>query len=122
MVGNEIAAHFEFGAEVVVVVHVVVGLEERDSCSLVVGSPGMVVVVVGILGRLMEEEGMLVIDVSLSRLWEFYLMFVDQMIDILADLGGANSQFGQSMKLSITRIKWKRTRKMLALRRGRRRK
>lgn len=57
-------AHFEVGVGVVVVVHVVVGLEERDSCSLVVGSPGMVVVVVGILGMLMVEEGMLFIDVS----------------------------------------------------------
>ena len=61
VVGNGIAAHFEVG--VGVVVHVV-GLEERDSCSLVVGSPGMVVVVVGILVMLRVEEGMLFIDVS----------------------------------------------------------
>jgi hypothetical protein len=57
VVGNVIA-HFAVAVAVVeVVVHV--GLEERDSCSLVVGSLEMVAVVVGILGRLMEEEGML---------------------------------------------------------------
>lgn len=61
VVGIGIAAHFEVGVGAVVLV---VGLEERDSCSLVVGSPGMVVVVVGSLGRLMVEEGMLFIVVS----------------------------------------------------------
>jgi hypothetical protein len=59
VVGNVIA-HFE--VEFVVVVHV--GLEERDSCSLVVGSLEMVVVEVEILGRLMVEEGMLLVNVS----------------------------------------------------------
>lgn len=49
-------------------------------------------------------------------------MVEDRTIDILADLGGANHENRSVMKLSITQIKSKRTRKMLALRRGRRRK
>lgn len=51
-----------FGVVVVVVVHV--ESDEGDSCSLVVGSLEMVVVVVEILGRLMVEEGMLLVNVS----------------------------------------------------------
>lgn len=65
VVVGSVIAHFE----VVVVVHV--GLEEeRDSCNLVEESPGMVVVVVGILGMLMVEEGMLCIILAISRLYK----------------------------------------------------
>lgn len=58
VVGTGIA-HFAIG--VVVVVHS--ELEERDRCSLVEGSPVMVVVAEGTLARLMVEEEMLFIDV-----------------------------------------------------------
>lgn len=60
VVGTGIA-HFAIGVVVVVVVHF--ELEERDRCSLVEGSPVMVVVAEGTLARLKVEEEMLFIDV-----------------------------------------------------------
>lgn len=120
MAGN-VTAHFE----VVVVVHV--GLEERDNCSLVEGSPGMVVVVVGILGMLMVEEGMLFINISyiefIPKYGNLRLVFEDRTIGILADLGGANHPVRSvNEALHNMRTKKQHTRKMLTLRRGRRRK
>lgn len=102
VVEGNVTAHFE----VVVVVHV--GLEERDSCSLVVGSPGMVVVVVGTLGMLMVEEGMLFIDISYIEVIpdlsteNFVLCLKIGRLTYLRILEVLITQFGQSMKPSAT--------------------